>query len=195
MSKQVEFYFDYGSPNAYLAWTQLPAMCERHGAELVYKPMLLGGVFQGTGNNSPVTVKAKGVWMMNDMARFAKKYGVPFVMNPYFIINTLPIMRGVFWAEREGVFDAYNTAMMKAMWQDGVDMNNPDEIARVVNDAGLDATAMAGALQDGAIKKALIDATNEAVQRGVFGAPTLFVDGEMHFGQDRLPWVEEALAR
>jgi 2-hydroxychromene-2-carboxylate isomerase len=195
MSKQVEFYFDYGSPNSYLAWTQLPDMCARHGAELAYKPMLLGGVFQATGNQTPVNIEAKGAWMMGDMARYAKKYDVTFVMNPYFIINTLPTMRGVFWAQKAGVFDAYNTAIQKAMWEDGVDMNNPEEIGRVVTAAGLDAAAMAEALQDGDIKKALIDATNEAAERGVFRAPTMFVDGEMHFGQDRLPWVEEALAR
>ena len=195
MSKQVEFFFDYGSPNTYLAWTQLPDMCARHGAELVYKPMLLGGVFQATGNQTPVNIEAKGAWMGDDMARYAAKYGVPFVMNPDFIINSLPTMRGVFWAQREGVFDAYNEAVHKAMWVDGVDMNNPEEIGRVISEAGLDAAAMAEALQDGEIKKALIDATNEAVERGCFGAPTMFVDGEMHFGQDRLPWVEEALAR
>lgn len=195
MSRQVEFYFDYGSPATYLAWTQLPMICEVRGAELVYKPMLLGGVFKAAGNNTPVAVPAKGKWMMADLPRFAKRYGVPFVMNPHFIINTMPVMRGVFWAQREGVFDAYDRAMYQAMWVDGVDLNNPDEIKRVVAEAGLDAEAMAEAIQQDEIKKALIDATGEAAGRGVFGAPTMFVDGEMHFGQDRLDWVEEALAR
>ncbi len=195
MSKQVEFFFDYGSPTTYLAWTRLPDMCERHGAELVHKPILLGGVFQATGNQTPVNVPAKGSWMGDDMARFAERYDVPFLMNPYFIINTLPIMRGVFWAQGTGVFNPYNQAMYKAMWIDGVDMNNREEIGRVVTEAGLDAAAMAEALQQGEIKKALIDGTNEAVERGIFGAPTMFVDGEMHFGQDRLDWIEEALAR
>ena len=195
MSKQVEFFFDYGSPTTYLAWTRLPDMCERHGAELVHKPILLGGVFQATGNQTPVNVPAKGAWMGDDMARFAKRYDVPFLMNPYFIINTLPIMRGVFWAQEAGVFNPYNQAMYQAMWIDGVDMNNREEIGRVVTEAGLDAAAMAEALQQGEIKKALIDGTNEAVERGIFGAPTMFVDGEMHFGQDRLDWIEEALAR
>lgn len=195
MSKQVEFYFDYGSPTTYLAWTQLPTICEVRGAELVYKPILLGGIFKAAGNNTPVAVQAKGAWMLDDMARFAKRYGVPFVMNPYFIINTMPIMRGVFWAQDTGVFDAYNRAMYQAMWVDGVDMNNPEEIARVVTEAGLDADAMAEAIQQSDIKKRLIDATSAAAERGLFGAPTMFVDGEMHFGQDRLDWVEEALAR
>ena len=195
MTKQVEFYFDYGSPNAYLAWSQLPAICDRHGAALVYKPMLLGGVFQGTGNQTPVNIEAKGAWMMQDMARHAAKYGAPFKMNPFFIINTLPIMRGVFWAEREDVFDAYNTAMFKAMWEDEVDLGNPEEIGRVLTAAGLDAGAAVAAAQEPEIKQALIDATSAAVERGIFGAPTMFVDGEMHFGQDRLDWVEAALAR
>ena len=99
MSKQVEFFFDVGSPTTYLAWTQLPALCERSRAELVYRPMLLGGVFQATGNVSPGTVAAKGRYMDADMARFARRYGVPFAMNPHFPINTLTLMRGAAGAQ------------------------------------------------------------------------------------------------
>jgi len=195
MSTSVEFYFDYGSPTTYLAWTQLPRICKQHDAELVYKPMLLGGVFRETGNASPITIEAKGDWMKQDLARFAQRYNVPFLMNPFFMINTLPIMRGVFWARREGVFDTYNRAMFQAMWVDGIDMNDPKEIGRVVSEAGLDAAALGEAIQQPEIKKDLIEATNEATKRGVFGAPTFFVGGVMHFGQDRLDWVAEALSR
>jgi len=195
MSNSVEFYFDYGSPSSYLAWTQLPRICEQYNAELVYKPMLLGGVFHETGNASPITIKAKGDWMGQDLARFARRYSVPYRMNPFFMVNTLPIMRGVFWARREGVFDTYNRAVFHAMWVDGVDLSDPKEIGRVVSEAGLDAAALGEAIQQPDIKKELIEATNEATTRGVFGAPTFFVAGEMHFGQDRLDWVAEALSR
>jgi len=192
-NKTVEFYFDYGSPATYIAYTQLQRICDDNAATLDYKPMLLGGVFKATENQSPVMVQAKGKWMMTDLARFAQRHGVTFKMNPYFIINSLPLMRGAVWAQKNGVFDTYNPAMQKAMWVDGVDLNNPEEIGRVVSEAGLDAQAMATGITDPEIKKVLVDSTNEAVARGAFGAPTMFVGDQMHFGQDRLDWVEQAL--
>lgn len=195
MTRAVEFYFDYGSPTTYLAWTQLPQICARHGADLTYKPILLGGVFHATGNASPATVDAKLAWMEHDLSNFAERYGVPFKMNPHFIVNTLPAMRGSFWAQREGIFEPYNKAMFQAMWVDGVNLNEPEEISRVVSEAGLDAAAMGAAIQEPEIKSELIEATKQATDRGVFGAPTFFVSGEMHFGQDRLDWIEEALAK
>lgn len=93
MSKSVEFYFDFGSPTSYLAYTQLPGICAETGAELVYRPVLLGGVFQATGNASPIAVPAKGRYTLIDMTRFARRYGVPMKMNPHFPINTLTLMR------------------------------------------------------------------------------------------------------
>lgn len=194
MSKQVDFYYDFGSPAAYLAWTQLPAICEKHGATLNYEPMLLGGLFQATGNATPVNVKPKGEWMFVDLKRFADRYGVPFNMNPYFILNTLALMRGAVWAKREGHVEPYNEAMYRAVWVDGRNMEDPQEIAAVVTGAGLDAKAMGEAIQQPDIKQALIAATQQAQERGAFGAPTMFVGGQMHFGQDRLDWVDEALA-
>ena len=92
MRKSLEFFFDVGSPASYLAWTKLPTLCASHGAELIYRPMLLGGVFKATGNQSPITIPAKGAWMMSDLARFAKRYGVPYVLNPHFPINTLNLI-------------------------------------------------------------------------------------------------------
>ncbi len=193
MSKQVEFYYDYGSPTTYLAWTQLPAVAERTGAEIVRRPMLLGGVFKATDNQSPVMVEAKGKWLRRDLEIWAARYGVPYQMNPHFIINTLPIMRGAMVAQRDGFLPAYDEAMFKAMWVTGRYLDEPAAIASVLTEAGFDADAIFAAVQDSAIKQALIDATEEAVARGVFGAPCFFVDGEMFFGQDRLIFVEEAL--
>ena len=92
MSKTVEFFFDFGSPASYLAWTQLPDLCARHGAELRFRPMLLGGVFQATGNASPISVPAKGRYTLIDFQRFARRYGVAFSLNPNFPINTLTLM-------------------------------------------------------------------------------------------------------
>ena len=193
MAKPVEFYYDYGSPASYLAWTQLPAVCKNHGAELIYRPMLLGGVFKATDNRTPVTVKPKGAWMFDDIIRHAAHYGVPFVMNPHFIINTVAIMRGAIWAQRDGCLEDYNKAMFEAVWVNKCNMADADEISDVMAESGLNGDAMAEEIQQPKIKTELIEATKGAVVRGVFGAPTMFVGDEMHFGQDRLEWVARAL--
>lgn len=192
--KTVDFYYDFGSPTAYLAWTQLSGICAAQDAELNYRPILLGGVFKGAGNQSPVMVEAKGRWIFQDIERFAKHYGVAFAMNPHFIVNTLGAMRGAMWALQSGEIEACNAALFSAMWIDGKNIAEPDVLSEVVTDAGLDAAAMAVAVQQQDVKQALIDATNAAVARGVFGAPTMVVGDELHFGQDRLDWVERALA-
>ena len=193
MPKNVAFYYDYGSPTSYLAWTQLPVICENHGAELIYRPMLLGGVFKATDNRTPVTVKSKGAWMLEDITRYAAHYGVHFVMNPHFIINTLDIMRGAIWAQQAGCLDDYNKAMFEAIWVNERNMAETDEIFDVMAECGLNGDAMAEAIQQPKLKTKLIEVTEGAVARGVFGAPTMFVGDEMHFGQDRLDWVSRAL--
>lgn len=193
--KQVEFFFDVGSPAAYLAWTQLPALCAAAGAELVLRPMLLGGVFQATGNQSPVTVPAKGRYVNRDFARFAQRYGVPLVINPHFPINTLLLMRGATGLQLrqpERLGD-YLRIVFQAIWVDGVNMNEPAEVARVLSAAGFDPAQLLALAGDDATKAALRATTDEAVARGVFGAPTMFVGDEMFFGQDRLDWVSAAL--
>lgn len=194
MSKTVEFLFDFGSPTTYLAWTQLPKIAKRNDAAVVYTPMLLGGVFKATGNASPITIPAKGRWMHGDMKRWAKKYKVPFAMNPNFPINTLPLMRGAVVCQEEGTLEAYMKAVFPAIWVDGANMGEGETITRVLADAGLDADHVIARIQEDAVKQALIRNTEDAVRRGVFGAPTFFVGEEMFFGQDRLAFVEDALS-
>ena len=196
MSKRVEFFFDVGSPTTYLAWTQLPALCERAAATLAYRPMLLGAVFQATGNSSPAAVPAKGRYMDADMARFARRYGVPFAMNPHFPINTLTLMRGAAGAQLRAPvrLEAYLRGVFKAMWVEALNMNDPAVTAKALAAAGFDPAEVMGWANDVDVKGALRASTEEAVARGVFGAPTMFVGGEMYFGQDRLEQVREALA-
>ena len=195
-NKQVQFFFDVGSPASYLAWTQLPALCAAAGAELVLRPMLLGGVFQATGNQSPVTVPAKGRYMQADLARFAGRYGVPYQHNPHFPINTLVLMRGATGLQlrQPERVDAYLRCVFQAIWVDGVNMNDAAEVARVLVAGGFDPAQLLALANDEATKAALRATTEEAVARGVFGAPTMFVGDEMFFGQDRLDWVKDALA-
>ncbi|SDT02607.1 2-hydroxychromene-2-carboxylate isomerase [Halopseudomonas xinjiangensis] len=194
MSKQIEFFFDVGSPASYLAWTQLPALAERHGAEIVWKPMLLGGVFQATGNSSPATVEAKGRYSRIDMQRFARHYRVTLNHNPHFPINTLMLMRGAVGYLDTPRFHEYLAAIFKAMWVEQRDMHQPQVIGEVLTAAGFDPQEVLARCSDPAIKDRLKALTTEAVERGVFGAPTFFVGEEMFFGQDRLEWVERALA-
>lgn len=191
--KRAEFFFDFGSPASYLASTQMDGIAKRTGAEIVWRPMLLGGVFKATGNASPVTVPAKGKWMNADLPRFAKRYGVPYNHNPFFPVNTLLMMRGAAGYEGSPQFRPYVDAMFKAMWVDAKNMNDMPTAAGVLKAAGFDpAEFMAKAESQGA-KDRLKATTEEAVTRGVFGAPTTFVGEDMFFGQDRLDFVEEAL--
>lgn len=196
MKKQVEFFFDVGSPTTYLAWTQLPGLCAAAGAELVYRPMLLGGVFQATGNASPANVPAKARYMDADMARFAQRYGVPLAANPFFPINTLTLMRGAAGAQLRAPerFQAYLRGVFHAMWVAPQNLNDPATAAAALAAAGFDPAEVMGWANDADVKAALRATTEEAVARGVFGAPTMFVGEQMFFGQDRLEFVREALA-
>jgi len=194
-TRSVEFFFDFGSPTSYLAWTQLPGICSANGAQLVYRPMLLGGVFQATGNASPVTIPAKGRYMLTDMARFARRYGVPMQFNPHFPIHTLPLMRAALGiqAALPGRFTDYVTIVYRAMWVEARNMGDPAVAAEVLERGGFDAQAVLALASDPAVKEALKASTEEAVRRGAFGAPTMFVGDQMFFGQDRLDFVAQAL--
>ena len=195
MTKTVEFLFDVGSPTAYLAWTQLPQICAETGATLVSTPMLLGGVFQATGNASPAAVPAKGRYMTADLARFAKRYGVSFAHNPNFPINTLLLMRGAVGVQLRlpERFDIYLKAVFSAHWVEQKNLNDPAVLMATLAAAGFEPAAMQALVAEPAVKDALRANTEGAVARGVFGAPTLFVDETMFFGQDRLDFVREAL--
>ena len=194
--KQFEFWFDFGSPAAYLAFTQIGKMESETGAKAIYRPMLLGGVFQATENRSPASVAAKGKYIFVDFARFAKRYGVPLTHNPHFPINTLLLMRGAvgMQARQPDQFLAYCAAMFKAIWVDAQNMNDPATVGKVLAQSGFDPAAMLALAGAQDTKDALKSATEEAVRRGVFGAPTFFVGDQMFWGQDRIEFVKEALA-
>lgn len=193
MAKTLEFCFDYGSPTTYLAHAQLAALAQRTGAEIIRRPVLLGGIFKATGNQTPMAVEAKAKYMRGDISRIARHIGAPFAMNPFFIINTLPLMRGAVAAQADGTFDDYDAAMWRAMWVDQKDMGDPAVIGEVLTAAGLDPAGFIARIGEAGIKQALIDNTEAAVARGAFGAPSLFVGDQMFFGCDRMDYVERAL--
>ncbi|MEW5684349.1 MAG: 2-hydroxychromene-2-carboxylate isomerase [Pseudomonadota bacterium] len=194
MAGTIEFLFDVGSPASYVAFKRLPAIAERSGAQVDYQPMLLGGVFKATGNHSPAEIPAKGAWTSQDLARFAARYAVPFTRNPHFPINTLHLMRGAAGLLGDPRFMAYLEAVFDAMWREPRNLGDPAEMPAVLARAGVSGDEFRALIEADETKARLKAATERAVARGVFGAPTFFVGEQMFFGQDRLDWVEAALA-
>ncbi|PMU07238.1 MULTISPECIES: 2-hydroxychromene-2-carboxylate isomerase [unclassified Pseudomonas] len=196
MSKTVEFYFDLGSPATYLAYTQLPKICEQTDSQLIYIPILLGGVFKATGNASPAAIPAKGRYMFQDLDRYAKRYGVALKFNPHFPINTLMLMRAVTGMQLRHPerFQAFIDCLFHALWVEGRSLDDLATVASVLTQNGFDPNEVLALTADEEVKATLKDNTEKAVQRGVFGAPSMFVDNQLYFGQDRLDFVVEALS-
>ena len=191
--KNLEFYFDFGSPASYLAWTQLPKIAEENNANLIMIPMLLGGVFKATGNNSPATIVSKGKWMNKDLKRHADMYGVKFVLNEFFPINTLYLMRGALAAKKLEIFYKYVEGIYLGIWVKNLNLGDTDILKSYLEELKINSDRLFELSQNDEVKNELIKNTEEAVKRGVFGAPSIFVGEEMHFGQDRLNFVEKAL--
>ena len=198
--KTVDFIFDFGSPNAYLAWKLLPAIAARHGAQVVVIPCLLGGIFKLTGNQAPMVafggVKGKMDYEMLETRRFIAAHGLSdFRFNPHFPVNTLILMRGMVAAQRDGVGDLYVETMLKGMWEQGLKLDDPEVFVATADAAGLDGAGLLAATGDPQVKAVLAANTEAAVARGVFGIPSFFVGDELFFGKDRLGQVEAELAR
>ncbi len=195
----VEFHFDFGSPNAYLSHKVIPDVEARTGVSFTYVPVLLGGVFKATGNQSPVMafagIRNKPEYERLEMMRFIERHGLTqaFAMNPHFPVNTLAIMRGAVAAQHLDVFKPYVNAIYAAMWQGAQKMDDPETMGRVLTAADLPADALMATAQDSGIKQELVDNTTASVERGNFGSPTFFVKERMWFGKDRLRDVEEAI--
>lgn len=195
MSDTIAFYFDFGSPTTYLAHKRLQQLTAQYDVTIDYKPVLLGGLFQATGNASPVAVPAKGAWMTTDLARYAELYQVPLQMNPFFPVNTINLMRGALVAKELNVFELYTDSVFNAMWRDELNMGDIDIVSKALTAAGLDAQAIIEGTQNPAIKEALKTNTQAAVELGMFGAPTLIHNGDFYFGQDRIFFIEKQLQR
>jgi 2-hydroxychromene-2-carboxylate isomerase len=193
--KEIEFLFDYGSPFSYLADTQLPALTARAGAKIVYTPILLGGVLKATGNASPITVPAKGKYMNLELKRWARRYGIAELSNKFFPINTMKLMRGAVASQQLGVFDRYHATIFPAFWGEGLNLGDDGVLTGVLEAAGLPSAEIIRAIDTDQVKNLLRLNTDDAVARGMFGAPAFFVGGEMYWGNDRLDWVEEAAGR
>ncbi len=198
MSREIEFLYDFGSPNAYLVEQVLPGIAARHGAAIRRVPVLLGGIFKATGNRSPMfgfaDVRGKIGYLRTEMNRFIRRHGIAFLWNPHFPVLTVPLMRGAIYAQGKDWEPRYREAMYRHCWVEGSNMTEAGVIAEVLAAEGLPADEIIGATKDPAVKAALFETTDAAVARGVFGVPTMFLAGEMFFGKDSLGDLEHALA-
>jgi 2-hydroxychromene-2-carboxylate isomerase len=198
--KKVEFHFDFGSPNAYLAHKVIPEIEQRTGAKFDYVPILLGGVFKLTNNRSPAEkmagIKNRLEYEQLEVRRFVHRRGIKqFTWNPFFPVNTLLIMRGAIAAQLDGVFERYVDVVFQAMWAEPKKMDDPAVVGAVLQQSGLDGAALLARTQEPEVKDRLLKNTEDSVARGTFGSPTFFVGDEIFFGKDRLRDVEEEIVR
>ncbi len=197
---RVEFHFDFGSPNAYLAHLVIPEIAQRTGAKFEYVPILLGGVFKLTNNSSPAEkmagIKNRLEYEQLELTRFVRRHGITqFTWNPFFPVNTLLIMRGAIAAQLESVFAHYVDEIFRHMWAEPKDMDDPEVVRAALQASGFDAAKLLARSQEPEVKDRLLRNTRESVARGTFGSPTFFVGDEIFFGKDRLRDVEEEIVR
>jgi len=197
--RQIEFMYDFGSPNAYLVHKCLPDIARRCDAEVVYRPILIGGVFKATNNQPPLmafaNIPGKVDYIRVEMARFLERHKVAFKFNPHFPVNTLNVMRAAMFSTGKNWENKYIDAVFEAMWVDGKDMSNLEIIAEVLLGAGLPKDDIMNAMQDVDVKTSLADVTAAAVARKIYGSPTMFVGKEMFFGKDSLDDLEWRLSQ
>ena len=194
----VEFHFDFGSPNAYLAHCVIPDIEQRTGARFRYVPILLGGVFKLTGNRSPIEafagVRNKLEYERLETDRFIRRHGITrFRGNPHFPVNTLRLMRGAVAADMDGMLAEYVGMVFHHMWEEPKKLDDADVMRAALDASGLDGARMVQRTEDPAVKQRLIANTEQSVGRGSFGAPTFFIGDQIFFGKDRLRDVEEAI--
>jgi 2-hydroxychromene-2-carboxylate isomerase len=189
MKTKVEFFYDYVSPYSYLANSQLAKL----DAEIIYRPMFLGAVMEQTGNRPPLSVKPKGKYLFVDIARWAKRFSITFVMNPKFPQNTVKALRLALVAQQQRTFELLHQPLFDAMWAGQQDLSDDSVLAGIITEAGLFPDDMLQKITTDEVKDELKANTAEAISRGAFGAPTFFVGEEMFFGNDRFDFIVEAI--
>jgi len=193
MEKIVDFYFDFSSPYSYLASTRIEGICDKYDAQLEWKPFLLGGVYKETGNRAPLEVPSKKKYLIKDVQDWARYYGVVLNFPELFPLNSVKSMRGALVAKEHGMIGDYTHSLFKLYWVDGKDLSQDEVLKIAISELGLDGDAFIERISDQLIKDNLRKETEEAIKRGAFGAPTIFVGDEMFWGNDRLIFVEELL--
>ena len=191
--RNIEFFWDAASPYTYLAATRIEPLVARTGASVVWRPFLLGKVFEASGNRMPAAVPAKAKHLFCDVQRWAQHYGVPVAFPKVFPVNSVLVLRAGIAASGQGKGAEFARAAMKAYWADGIDISQPEAVSAIAATVGLDGPALLLQAQEQPVKDQLRSNTEEAVRRGAFGAPTFFVGEQMFWGNDRLVLLEEFL--
>ena len=194
MTKNVTFCFDFGSPYSYLAYSNLNSIREA-GGEVTIMPVLLGGIFKATGNQPPATVQKKGEYMFKDINRWSKKLDIPFKMNPYFPILTVPHMRGAVLAQRENILEKYMQVMFEAIWVKAMNLNDQEILTNIAEESGIDPNQFAEEISSDEIKNKLRENTEFAISKGAFGVPTYYLDDEMFWGIDSVKFLLDSLKK
>ena len=193
---ELNFYFDFGSPTAFLANARLRQLQQKYEVKINYNPVLLGGIFKATGNSSPVMVAAKGEYMLkHDLPRYARKYGVSLKFNPHFPINTLQLMRAATALQSSENFNHFVDIIFNSIWVEGLNMGDEEVVKSTLSKNNFKTSEILANISSDSVKQTLITNTQLAVDRGLFGVPTIFINNEMFFGQDRLDFVEEILQK
>ena len=197
MANPIEFYFEFASPYGYLASTQTDALAARHGRTTLWHPIMLGAAFKETGARPLTETPLKGPYLLHDVPRFARLLGVPLRLPPVMPMNSLAASRACLWLEEADPAQArpLARALLHAHWGEGRDLSLPEAVAEVAAGLAIDRGALLAAVADQRIKDRLKDQTQAAIERGVFGSPFIFVDGEPFWGADRLAQIEAWLAR
>lgn len=193
MPKNVEFYYDFSSPYTYIASTRIEKVCEDNGAELEWKPFLLGGVFNETGVKPAVQIENKIAYLKKDLADTSRYYGVEFEFPEHFPLISVKPMRGAFAASERGLLLPYNRHLFRLYWTEGKDLSQDDILRAAVSEVGIDPDWFMARIVEQEIKDRLKDETSRAAARGAFGAPTIFVDDKMFWGNDRLDYLDKYL--
>lgn len=199
MTKRAQLVFDFVSPNAYLIWWPLRELVNRYEAELDVIPVFLGGMHKLTGNAPPMIrdaeVKGKNEYAMLEMQRFIARHGLDkYRMHPQFPFNSILLQRMLLAADQDGRGVQFAESLLRAIWEEGIDVTSTEALGAAITAAGFDAADLFARAQTDAIKQGLAASTDAAVARGAFGIPTVWVDGEMFFGKERLGQIEELLS-
>ena len=189
MTKQIEFYFDFSSPYAYIGYKEIKRLEKKNSFQIKYMPILLGGLHNAAGITPAAFIAIKSKYMITDTKLISEKKNIPFNFNSYFPIKTVNFMRGVIVAEKDNYEKIYIEKIFNAIWKDGLNMNDPTVINKVFKNLEINPEIFLSKTSDQKIKDRLRKLTDDALKKDIFGAPTFVVNKRIFWGQDRLSYA------
>ena len=193
MTKLIEFYFDFSSPYAYIGYKQLKHLEKKNSFKIKYMPVLLGGLHNSAGITPAAFINLKSKYMKEDTKLVSEKKNIKFIFNTYFPIKTVNFMRGVLVAEKENFEKIFIEKVFNAIWKDGLNMNDEIVINKVLKNMDLNPEKFIEKISNQKIKDKLRKLTDDALKKGIFGAPTFIANGKNFWGQDRIEYAIEEI--